>query len=169
MLELDDRERDVGKMALLRVEPDGNKKTVVSSTPEKWGKYLRYQYWMFDFSAVVEPGVYQLQYGDQLTSAFRIDNDIFADVWQPTLDYFYPVQMDHMRVREAYRIWHGLSHMDDALQAPPNYEHFDLFAHNENLDTKFKPFEHIPGLNYGGWYDAGDFDIRTQSQYQIVQ
>jgi hypothetical protein len=59
--------------------------------------------------------------------------------------------------------------MDDALQAPPNYEHFDLFAHDNNLDTKFKPFEHIPGLNYGGWYDAGDFDIRTQSQYQTVQ
>lgn len=169
VLELDARDSKIGKMTLLRIEGDGNKKSVLSATPEKWGDYLRYQYRIFDFSQVAEPGVYQLQYGDQLTSAFRIDEKVFADVWQPTLDYFYPVQMDHMRVREAYRIWHGLSHMDDALQAPPNYEHFDLFAHDNNLDTKFKPFEHIPGLNYGGWYDAGDFDIRTQSQYQTVQ
>lgn len=169
VLELDARDTKIDKVTLWRINATGEKKSVVSGAPEKWGNYLRYQYWTFDFSPVVEPGVYQLQYGDQLTSAFRIDNAVFADVWQPTLDYFYPVQMDHMRVREAYRIWHGLSHMDDALQAPPNYEHFDLFAHNENLDTKFKPFEHIPGLNYGGWYDAGDFDIRTQSQYQTVQ
>ncbi len=169
VLELDSRDAKVSKMTLLRVEANGDKKTVVSATPEKWGDYLRYQYRIFDFSQVVEPGLYQLQYGDQVTNAFRIDSNVFADVWQPTLDYFFPVQMDHMRVREAYRVWHGLSHMDDALQAPPNYEHFDLFAHDENLDTPFKPFEHIPGLNYGGWYDAGDFDIRTQSQYQAVQ
>lgn len=168
VLELDDRDTNTDKITLLRIETNGDKTSVLSATPEKWGDYLRYQYRVFDFSQVVEPGIYQLQYGDQLTSAFRIDDQVFADVWQPTLDYFYPVQMDHMRVREAYRVWHGLSHMDDALQAPPNYEHFDLFAHDENLDTKFKPFEHIPGLNYGGWYDAGDFDIRTQSQYATV-
>jgi len=169
IIELDARDEAVTQAKLLRVEASGEKTPVASAKPEKWGKYLRYQYWIFDFSQVTEPGVYQIQYGDQLTHAFRIADDIFADVWQPTLDYFYPVQMDHMRVREAYRIWHGLSHMDDAVQAPPNYEHFDLFAHDANLDTQFKPFEHIPGLNYGGWYDAGDYDIRTQSQYQTVQ
>lgn len=168
VIELDKRDSKIVDMRLLRIEANGEKKTILSKKPENWGDYLRYQYWVFDFSEVEESGIYQLQYGDQLTSAFRIGEKIFADVWQPTLDYFFPVQMDHMRVREAYRVWHGLSHMDDALQAPPNYEHFDLFAHDENLDTKFKPFEHIPGLNYGGWYDAGDFDIRTQSQYQAV-
>lgn len=169
VIELDQRDSKIAQMRLLRVDASGKEQVVLNKKPEKWGNYLRYQYWVFDFSQVVEPGIYQLQYGDQVTSAFRIGERIFADVWQPTLDYFFPVQMDHMRVREGYRIWHGLSHMDDALQAPPNYEHFDLFAHDENLDTKFKPFEHIPGLNYGGWYDAGDFDIRTQSQYAAVQ
>src|SRR5690625_7811402 len=77
--------------------------------------------------------------------------------------------MDHMEVREGYRTWHGASHLDDALQAPPNYEHFDLFAHGEETDTDFETFEHIPGLAHGGWYDAGDYDIRTQSQYFTVQ
>lgn len=27
------------------------------------------------------------------------------------------VQMDHMCVREAYRIWHGAPHLDDALRS----------------------------------------------------
>src|SRR5690606_6904415 len=169
VLELDQRDSVKGKVTLWRILADGNKEVAAAGAPEKWGTYLRYNYFVFDFSKVSEPGVYQLEYGSQITDAFRIDRDVFADVWQPTLDFFFPVQMDHMRVREAYRVWHGLSHMDDALQAPPNYEHFDLFAHDANLDTRFKPFEHIPGLNYGGWYDAGDFDIRTQSQYQAVQ
>ena len=103
-----------------------------------------------------------------MTPAFPIGSEVIANSWQPTLDFFMPVQMDHMRIKEAYRTWHGLSHMDDALQAPANYNHFDLYAHNGQLDTQYKPFEHIPGLNIGGWYDAGDFDIRTQSQYETV-
>jgi hypothetical protein len=76
--------------------------------------------------------------------------------------------MDHMRVKEAYRVWHGASHLDDALQAPVNHEHFDLYAQGPTTDTPYKPGEHIPGLNVGGWFDAGDFDIRTQSQYATV-
>ena len=35
-------------------------------------------------------------------------------------------------------------------------------------DSPFAPGEHIPGLDRGGWYDAGDFDIRTQTQAQAV-
>ncbi len=169
VIELDQNDKPEDKVSLLRIGTDGGTETVHSAKPEQWGQYLRYNYLTFDFSAVKEPGLYQLQYGDQSTNAFRIDENIYANVWQPTLDFFFPVQMDHMRVREAYRVWHGRSHMDDALQAPPNYEHFDLYAHGANLDTDFEPFEHIPGLNYGGWYDAGDYDIRTQSQYHTVQ
>jgi hypothetical protein len=37
-----------------------------------------------------------------------------------------------------------------------------------NTDTRFKPFEHIPGLAVGGWFDAGDFDIETTSHYTAV-
>ena len=32
-----------------------------------------------------------------------------------------------------------------------------------------KPGEHIPGLNVGGWYDAGDYDIRAESQYAVIE
>ena len=39
-----------------------------------------------------------------------------------------------MRVREQYRIWQGVSHMDDARQAPPNIVHFDGYHMGPNLD-----------------------------------
>jgi len=32
----------------------------------------------------------------------------------------------------------------------------------------FSPGQHIPGLNVGGWYDAGDFDLRTQTQTRVI-
>jgi hypothetical protein len=77
--------------------------------------------------------------------------------------------MDHVSVREGYRLWHGVSHLDDARQAPLNVDHFDGARMGSTLDSPFKPGEHIPGLNVGGWYDAGDYDIRAESQYQVIQ
>lgn len=168
ILEMDANDKTAKSITLFRINADGTKAAVQSASPKSWGNYLRYKYSIFDFSSVQEPGLYLLQLGAQTTPAFPIADDVLTKAWQPTLDFFMPVQMDHMRVKEAYRTWHGLSHMDDALQAPPNYAHFDLYAHNAQLDTKFKPFEHIPGLNVGGWYDAGDYDVRTQSQYDTV-
>jgi hypothetical protein len=153
---------------VLRVAEDGSTREVLAGLPTRWGDYLRYRYFTFDFSSVHEPGVYVLEADGQRTRAFRIAPDIFADAWYPTSDVYFPVQMDHMRVEEAYRVWHGLSHMDDARQAPPNHEHFDLYAMGPETDSPFKPGEHIPGLNIGGWYDAGDYDLRTQTHYQTV-
>jgi len=34
--------------------------------------------------------------------------------------------------------------------------------------TRYKPGEHIPGLNVGGWFDAGDFDIDEPSQCATI-
>jgi endoglucanase len=103
------------------------------------------------------------------TAPFRIDPALYDDAWHPTLDVYFPVAMDHMFVNEAYRVWHGDSHRDDALQAPLNHEHIDLYRQGPTTDTPFKPMEHIPGLNVGGWFDAGDFDIRTQTHYAVVR
>ncbi|MDQ2075965.1 glycoside hydrolase family 9 protein [Marinimicrobium sp. ABcell2] len=169
IIELDAQARPESRATLLRVDAEGNKTRAHRGEVESWGNYLRYQYVSFDFSSVTEPGLYVIEYGDQTTKPFRIDPSVHEDTWHLTLDVFFPVQMDHMKVREAYRVWHGASHLDDALQAPANYEHFDLYAHGPETDTNFETFEHIPGLNYGGWYDAGDYDIRTQSQYFTVQ
>jgi hypothetical protein len=39
---------------------------------------------------------------------------------------------------------------------------------NGATDTKYKPLERIPGLNVGGWFDAGDFDIQTLSHVGVL-
>ena len=153
---------------LLKVNEDGSFTEQVVGELKSWGNYLRYKYSTFDFSNVKEKGIYLIEYDTIQTSPFIISESIYNDAWYPTLDIFFPVQMDHMLVNEAYRVWHGASHLDDALQAPVNHEHFDLYAQGPNTDTQYSPGEHIPGLNIGGWYDAGDYDIRTQTQYSVV-
>jgi endoglucanase len=168
VIEFDRNDRPLSTARVLRVSSNGEEKEVFRSQVKIWGRYLRYDYATFDFTPVKESGLYVLEYGKQRTTALRIAPDVFKDAWHPTLDVFFPVQMDHMAVKEAYRVWHGASHLDDALQAPVNHEHFDLYAQGPTTDTKYKPGEHIPGLNVGGWFDAGDFDIRTQSQYATV-
>ena len=168
VIELDARDKKIHTAKLVKINTDGSRKVVVSEKPKSWGKYLRYEYRQFDFSKVNEAGLYAIQYGDQETHSFRIAHNVYDAAWYPTLDVYLPVQMDHVTVNESYRIWHGASHLDDALQAPVNHEHFDLYAQGPTTDTQFKPGEHIPGLNIGGWYDAGDYDIRTQTQYAVV-
>ena len=37
------------------------------------------------------------------------------------------------------------------------------------IDSGYEPYEYIPGLNVGGFYDAGDFDIQTGSNLETVQ
>lgn len=168
VIELDKHDRSIQSASLLKLDANGGKKEVLKGKPLKWGRYLRFEYYAFDFSQVKEPGLYALQYGSIQTKPFRIGKNVYESAWHPTSDVFFPVQMDHMFVNEAYRVWHGRSHMDDALQAPLNHEHFDLYRQGESTGNRFKPGEHIPGLNVGGWYDAGDFDIRTQTIYATV-
>ncbi|GAE85715.1 hypothetical protein JCM10512_4171 [Bacteroides reticulotermitis JCM 10512] len=153
---------------MLRVNDDGSTTEVLTTKPKEWGRWQRYDYVTFDFSSVTKPGVYKLSYGKQTTLAFPIADDVYQRAWHNTLDVFLPVQMDHMFVREAYRVWHGAPHLDDALQAPVNYSHWDGWRQGPVTGNKYKPLEHIPGLNVGGWFDAGDFDIQTPSQQAVI-
>ena len=168
-IELDSNDPGEEIAYLYRVNSKAEAELKLKSTPPAWGKYKRYKYRIFDFSEVRDEGIYFIEYGGQQTAPFRISRDVFEKIWHPTLDIFFPVQMDHVTVNEAYRVWHGASHLDDALQAPVNHVHFDLYAQGPTTDTPYQPGEHIPGLNQGGWYDAGDYDIRTQTQYSTVK
>ena len=76
--------------------------------------------------------------------------------------------MNHMYVTEGYRTWHGEPFKEGYLQAPES-DHFDLHRQGAQTDTKYKPLELIPGLNVGGFFDAGDFDIETSSNINVVQ
>jgi hypothetical protein len=168
VIELDKRDVPLPKASLFRVNADGVAAEALTAEIKPWGNYLRYNYVKFDFSSVQETGLYFIKYGDQKTNTFAIDTGVYRDIWHPTLDVWFPVQMDHMEVNEAYRIWHGVPYLDDALQAPVNHQHFDGYSMGPTTDTRYKPLERIPGLAVGGWFDAGDFDIQTASHNSVI-
>jgi hypothetical protein len=121
---------------------DSGRELVLERAPEHWGAFLRYDYLTFDFSEVTRPGMYVLDYGERRSQPFEIGRGVFSrHVWQPTLEYFLPVQMCHMRVSDKYRVWHGLDHQDDALMAPVGLNHFDGYAQGPSTLTRFRPGE----------------------------
>ena len=169
VIETDLTDHSLFPVTLNRITGQGKSEKVLQGKPEKWGKFLRYNYLKFDFSSVKKDGIYYLTYGDSKSNAFRISKDIYEkDVWQPTLEYFLPVQMCHMKVADRYRVWHGLCHMDDARMAPLDTDHFDGYYQGSSTLSPYKPLEHVPGLNAGGWHDAGDYDLRVESQANTV-
>ena len=76
--------------------------------------------------------------------------------------------MCHVRVNERYRVWHDACHLDDARMAPVNHNHFDGYLQGPSTLTKFAPGEPVPGLDRGGWHDAGDDDLRVESQAETM-
>jgi len=169
VIELDAHDSRRFPALLLRTQADGTMTTVLKTQPKDWGNFLRYHYLQFDFTAAKDPGMYIIQYGNYRSNPFQISPTVFEeDVWQPTLEYFLPVQMCHMRVNDKYRVWHGFCHMDDARMAPVDSNHFDGYIQGPSTLTKYSSGEHIPSLNQGGWHDAGDFDLRVESQAETV-
>lgn len=164
VVELDKNDTPAKTAKLLKVNPDGTKSVAKEINAHFWGEFHhRYNYVQLDFSDVKAPGLYCIEYNGVETNAFPIDKNIYSDKWHPSMDISLVVNMDHMEVNEAYRIWHGRANMDDALQAPANVRLHDGYYQGDQTNTKYKPLEHIPGLAVGGWYDAGDFDIQANS------
>nr|WP_315199304.1 glycoside hydrolase family 9 protein [uncultured Flavobacterium sp.] len=168
VIELDKNAKPLASASIFKLDENGKFVEKLKSDVKVWGNYLRYNYLQFDFSSVKEKGIYYIQYGKQKTNTFQIADDIYSKVWYPTMDVWFPVQMDHMAVNEAYRVWHGKPFLDDCLQAPLNIEHFDGYKQGLTTETKYKPLERIPNMAVGGWFDAGDFDIQTFSHVSVI-
>jgi hypothetical protein len=169
VIELDARSSEIGKAVLKNIGNDGKISEIKSGIPEVWGNFLRYKYAVFDFSSINDPGIYTISYGDIISEPFGIGKDVYQkNVWQPTLEIYFPVQMCHMRIRDRSRVWHGACHLDDALQAPVSTIHVDGYKTYETTETSYKPFTTVPGLNRGGWHDAGDNDLAAGSQAQTT-
>ena len=169
VIELDRNDKRRLPVSLMRVAENGGLETALKVAPTEWGDFLRYHYLQLDFTKITKPGMYVVKYGAYQTEPFQISKDVFKnDVWQPTLEYFMPAQMCHMRINDKYRVWHGLCHMDDARMAPIDSNHFDGYISGHDTFTKFKPGDNVPFLNRGAWHDAGDFDLRVESQAETV-
>jgi endoglucanase len=169
VIELDHNDKKRLPVSLMRVAENGGLEVALKATPKEWGDFLRYHYLQLDFTKITKPGMYVVKYGNYQTEPFQISKDVFKnDIWQPTVEYFMPAQMCHMRVNDKYRVWHGLCHMDDARMAPIDSNHFDGYLSGHETFTKYKPGDNVPFLNKGAWHDAGDFDLRVESQAETV-
>lgn len=169
VIELDRNDKPQKKAFVFKVEDDGDVRLAYTGRTEAWGVFYKYDYVRFDFSDVREPGIYYIQYGDVKTNNFIINENVYDKITDATSDIWIPIHMNHMYVNENYRVWHGEPFKEGYRQAPPSTDHFDLHWQGPSTDTRFKPMELIPGLNIGGFFDAGDFDIETHSNISVVE
>ena len=168
VIELDKNDQPQATATLMRIKEDGTTEQAFKGDIKSWGPYYKYNYVKFDFSTVRQPGIYYIQYGNTKTNDFLIDEHVYDKITDATTDVWVPIHMNHMYVNEGYRTWHGEPFKEGYLQAPES-DHFDLHRQGAQTDTKYKPYELIPGLNVGGFFDAGDFDIETGSNINVVQ
>jgi hypothetical protein len=163
VIELDKNDKPLETAELWKINEDGNETMAYTGKVKEWGDFYKYNYARFDFSKVKEPGIYYIKYGDHQTGNFIINNSVYDQITDATSDVWLPIHMNHMTVNEAYRIWHGEPFKEGYMQAPPS-DHFDGHFQGQETaikpdGTPYKPYELIPGLNVGGFFDAGDFDI----------
>ncbi|MBN1144941.1 MAG: glycoside hydrolase family 9 protein [Bacteroidales bacterium] len=170
VIELDAADRNIANVDLVKITGNDKESIVKSGKPKTWGKFLRYNCLLFDFSDIQEEGTYMVRYGKYHSNPFIISPDVYKrHVWQPTVEVFLPVQMCHMRVVDAYHVWHDACHLDDAIMAPTDSILFDGYKQGPSTLTKYKSGDRVPGLNVGGWHDAGDDDLRVESQAISMQ
>ena len=173
VVEIDRNDKPIENAGIYKITDDGNEKLVYQGKTSLWGAYYKYNYVKFDFSKVKAPGIYFIRYGDYKSGNFIIDDSVYNWMTDATSDVWIPVHMNHMTVNEAYRIWHGEPFKEGYLQAPPS-DHFDMHSQGRVTAVKpdgthYEPYELIPGLNVGGYFDAGDFDIETGANIGVVQ
>lgn len=168
VIELDKNDSPEATAALMRINEDGTVSKAYEGKIDVWGPYYKYNYVKFDFSDVQTLGIYYIQYDTVKTNNFLIDSRVYDKITDATTDVWVPIHMNHMFVNEGYRVWHGEPFKEGYLQAPPS-DHFDMHYQGPTTDTKYKPLELIPGLNVGGFFDAGDFDIETGANINVVE
>ena len=164
IIETDRRSEPLSTASIVRYDQDVERIVKEIGIKDWEGEFLRYRYLEADFSDITEEGLYCIRYGDSSSSIFTISSDVYErGVWQPVIEYFLPVQMCHVRVSEKYRVWHDLCHNDDARLAPSG-NHIDGYVQPDDDMTRYQALDVIENLNVGGWHDAGDFDLRVESQ-----
>lgn len=168
VIELDPNFSRRPKAELWKIEADGTNSMVFRGATKEWGRYFKYDYCRFDFSSVTEPGIYYILYDGEKTDNFIIGENVYDHIADATNDVWIPVHMNHMAVNEGYRMWHGEPFKEGYFQAPES-DHFDYHEQGPLTDTPYKANELIPGLNVGGFFDAGDFDMETGSIATVVQ
>lgn len=168
VIELDMNDKPQSSAEIVRVNADGSETVAFKGKTSKWGEYFKYNYIKFDFSELREPGLYYIRYAGTKTDNFIIGEHVFDKITDATTDVWVPIHMNHMAVNEGYRMWHGEPFKEGYYQAPES-DHFDNHYQYAEMESHYKPYDLIPGLNVGGFFDAGDFDMETGSTSTVVQ
>lgn len=167
VIELDRNFKRRPKAELWKIDSDGSQSRVFRAATREWGRYFKYDYCRFDFSEVKTPGLYYIVYDGKKSDNFIIGDGVYDHIADATNDVWIPVHMNHIAVNEGYRMWHGVPFKEGYFQAPES-DHFDYHWQGPLTDTPYKAHQPIPGLNVGGFFDAGDFDIETGSIATVV-
>ena len=85
------------------------------------------------------------------------------DTWGRYYKYNY-VKFDFSSVKEP-----GIYYIQYDTVKTNNFLIDERVYDKITTDTKYKPLELIPGLNVGGFFDAGDFDIETGANINVVE
>lgn len=115
VIELDKKHKPLAKASVIKIGEDGKEKEVFNGNIASWGDYYKYHYVKFDFSSVNTPGIYYIKYGNVKTNNFIIDNSVYDKITDATSDIWIPIHMNHMFVKEGYRVWHGEPFKDGYL------------------------------------------------------
>lgn len=134
----------------------------VAALDEYWKRFA-----IFDFSVMEIPGVYRVVWAGGASGWFPINGNIYAPLWHPVLDSFFPFQMCHVNVDlgDGLRA-HGACHMDDGVQVQPNKIGPDSFISYQD-GAGPGPGQPIPCAE-GGWHDAGDYDLNVSAQAYVT-
>ena len=151
-----------------RLNFDGTYTEVLSQELSAARPWMRYKYRNFNFSAIEEKGLYAIRYNGERTDVFPIAQDVYDNTWQASLGVFMPVSMDHMTVREGYKIWQRDTNLDDALMAPKGLTLYGDWKMDSSTDATFGDYDQIPGLNTGGWLTDG-YNTETDKNADVIQ
>ena len=147
---------------VLRLAEDGSYKQVFEGPVSARTPWLRYTYAKFDFSSVKDPGLYadriRRHSGPSCSPSPRTST---AGPGNPAWTVTSPWRWTTSRCARATGC--GTAFRTSTMPARRLRTRSTSTAGRwaRTLDSPFKAGEHIPGLNVGGWYDAGDFDIQT--------
>jgi len=154
---------------IFKVGTDGGEALVSKGETKYQGVFFQKSYHSFEFSDLRQPGLYRFVLKNGKEELFTISGSSYGEsLWKTALSTFFPVQMCHMEVRDRIRLWHKACHLDDARRAPDGETNWLKYYQDTTQEYSHDGLEHIPGLNQGGWHDAGDFQMPAASNTNAV-
>ena len=78
VIELDKLTTTYEPIRLIKIGPDSETVVKSDTAPVPWGRFLRYQYFRFDFGNVTEEGLYKVEYGSERIERVRNQERCFC-------------------------------------------------------------------------------------------